>query len=72
MRNLPSVRGLGRRGCGLVITQGAGTSLSNEFGTGDNDFSGTVHRVQIDIDENAEDVDHLITPEERWHVAMAR
>jgi arylsulfatase len=28
--------------------------------------------VQMDIDENAEDLDHLITPEERYHVAMAR
>jgi arylsulfatase len=28
--------------------------------------------VQIDIDEKAEDLDHLITPEERYKVAMAR
>ena len=28
--------------------------------------------VQIDIDEAAEDLDHLITPEERLRVAMAR
>jgi arylsulfatase len=31
-----------------------------------------VHWVQIDIDEKAEDFDHLITPEERWQIAMAR
>ena len=31
-----------------------------------------MHWVQIDIDEDAEDVDHLITPEERLRVAMAR
>jgi hypothetical protein len=31
-----------------------------------------VHWVQIDIDENAEDLDHLITPEERYKVAIAR
>ena len=35
-----------------------------------------VHRhgrwVQIDIDDAAEDPDHLITPEERLRVAMAR
>ena len=30
------------------------------------------HWVQIDIDEAAEDLDHLITPEERLRVAMAR
>jgi arylsulfatase len=28
--------------------------------------------VQIDIDAAAEDLDHLITPEERFRVAMAR
>jgi arylsulfatase len=35
-------------------------------------FSGTVNWVQIDIAEAAEDLDHLITPEERFRVAMAR
>jgi hypothetical protein len=28
--------------------------------------------VQIDIDEAAEDLDHLITPGERFRIAMAR
>jgi arylsulfatase len=28
--------------------------------------------VQIDIDQAAEDVDHLISPEERLRIAMAR
>jgi hypothetical protein len=28
--------------------------------------------VQIDIDEAAEDLDHLIKPEERLRIAMAR
>ena len=50
----------------------AGTGVSDEYATGDNEFTGTVHWVQIDIDENAEDFDHLITAEERWRVAMAR
>ena len=31
-----------------------------------------VHWVQLDIDEDAEDLDHLITPEERLRIAMAR
>ena len=35
-------------------------------------FTGTVNWVQIDIDEAAEDFDHLITAEERLAVAMAR
>jgi len=35
-------------------------------------FTGTVNWVQIDLGEDAEDADHLITPEERLSVAMAR
>jgi len=35
-------------------------------------FSGTVNWVEIDIGDAAEDLDHLITPEERLRVAMAR
>ena len=38
----------------------------------DNKFNGRIRWVQIDIDEAAEDLDHLITPEERMRVAMAR
>ena len=36
------------------------------------DFTGRVNWVQIDIGEAAEDNDHLITPEERMRIAMAR
>jgi arylsulfatase len=50
----------------------AGSPVSPDYGPKDNEFSGTVNWVQIDIDENAEDLDHLITPEERYKVAMAR
>jgi arylsulfatase len=35
-------------------------------------FTGTVNWVQIDLGEDAEDADHLITPDERLRVAMAR
>jgi arylsulfatase len=35
-------------------------------------FNGSVAWVQIDIAEAAEDLDHLISPEERLRVAMAR
>jgi arylsulfatase len=54
------------------IGRDTGTGVSDEYSAGENDFSGTVHWVQIDIDEKAEDFDHLITPEERWQLAMAR
>jgi arylsulfatase len=54
------------------VGRDAGSSVSPDYGSKDSEFSGTVNWVQMDIDENAEDLDHLITPEERYHVAMAR
>jgi hypothetical protein len=47
------------------------TPVSDDHGT-NNAFNGRVLWVQIDVDEAAEDVDHLISPEERLRVAMAR
>jgi arylsulfatase len=35
-------------------------------------FNGTVRWVQIDVDAAAEDLDHLITAEERLRIALAR
>jgi arylsulfatase A-like enzyme len=49
-----------------------GALVSPDYGAHDNAFTGDVVWVQIDIDAAAEDVDHLITPEERVRVAMAR
>jgi arylsulfatase len=46
--------------------------VSDDYGPSDSAFTGSVSWVQIDIDEAAEDFDHLITPEERLRVAMAR
>ena len=48
------------------------TPVSDDYGPRDSKFTGRVKWVQIDIDEAAEDLDHLITPEERLRVAMAR
>jgi hypothetical protein len=48
------------------------TPVSDDYGQLDSEFTGTVQWVQIDIDAAAEDTDHLITPEERLRVAMAR
>ncbi|HEV2870598.1 MAG TPA: hypothetical protein VG409_04165, partial [Actinomycetota bacterium] len=47
------------------------TPVSDDHGT-ENRFNGRVRWVQLDVDEAAEDLDHLITPEERLHIAMAR
>ncbi|HMG40962.1 MAG TPA: arylsulfatase [Acidimicrobiales bacterium] len=49
----------------------SGTPVSDDE-HGGTPFNGRVRWVQIDVDKAAEDVDHLITPEERLRLAMAR
>jgi hypothetical protein len=46
-----------------------GSSVSPDFSPHDNAFSGEVNWVQIDLEKD--DHDHLISPHERFHVAMA-
>ena len=48
------------------------TPVSDDYGPEDSGFTGKVRWVQLDIDAAAEDTDHLIAPEERLRVAMAR
>jgi arylsulfatase A-like enzyme len=50
----------------------SGTPVSDDLGLKESEFTGRINWVQLDIDEAAEDVDHLISPEERLRVAMAR
>ncbi len=49
-----------------------GTPVSDDYASANSTFTGKVEWVQIDVDEAAEDPDHLISPEERFRVAMAR
>ena len=49
-----------------------GTPVSDDYGPKDSRFTGRIRWVQLDIDAAAEDLDHLITPEERLRIAMAR
>jgi hypothetical protein len=46
--------------------------VSDDYGPQDGACTGRVRWVQIDIDDAAEDLDHLMTPEERLTIAMAR
>jgi arylsulfatase A-like enzyme len=46
--------------------------VSDDYTSKESVFTGTVNWVQIDIAEAAEDLDHLISPEERLAIAMAR
>jgi arylsulfatase A-like enzyme len=48
------------------------TPVSDEYGAKDSAFTGRIHWIQLDGDAAAEDSDHLISPEERLRVAMAR
>ena len=48
----------------------AGSPVSPDYGPEGNAFSGEVNWVQIDIEKD--DHDHLVSPEERFRVAMAK
>jgi arylsulfatase A-like enzyme len=48
------------------------TPVTDDFGSQAAPFTGRVEWVQIDLGDDAEDADHLISPEERLRVAMAR
>ena len=55
----------------------ARTPVSDDYGPDDSAFTGRVRWVQIDVDEAAEDLDHLITPggapaRSRWRGSSAR
>jgi len=54
------------------VGRDTGSPVSDDYDAESSVFTGTVNWVQIDIGEDAEDADHLITPEERLSVAMAR
>jgi arylsulfatase len=49
-----------------------GTPVTDDLAEGQTAFNGKVRWVQIDIGDDAEDADHLISPEERYRIAMAR
>jgi arylsulfatase len=49
-----------------------GTPVTDDLSYDELVFNGRVRWVEIDLGEDAEDADHLITPEERYRIAMAR
>jgi arylsulfatase len=54
------------------VGRDSASPVSDDYDGESSVFTGTVNWVQIDLGEDAEDADHLITPEERLRVAMAR
>ena len=50
----------------------AGSPVTYDYPAGSTKFSGEVNWVEIDLGKDAENYDHLITPEQRLNIAMAR
>jgi hypothetical protein len=48
------------------------SAVSDDYTSESSRFNGTVEWVQIDIADAAEDLDHLISPEERLKIAMTK
>ena len=46
--------------------------MSDDYDSRGSRFTGRVKWVQIDLGDDANDGDHLISPEERYRLAMAR
>jgi arylsulfatase len=54
------------------LGEDTGSAVSDDYTPETSHFNGRVRWVQIDIDEAAEEDDHLISPEERLRIAMSR
>jgi hypothetical protein len=56
----------------LDIGSDSGTPVTDDLGVDELEFNGRVRWVELDLGDDAEDADHLITPDERLKIAMAR
>jgi arylsulfatase len=54
------------------IGRDTGTSVTDDLTVEDSEFNGRIRWIQLDVDEDAKDADHLVSPEERFRIAMAR
>jgi len=54
------------------LGEDTGTSVSDDYAPGASSFNGQVQWVQIDIADAAQNADHLISPDERLRIVMAR
>ncbi|HUO43238.1 MAG TPA: arylsulfatase [Methylomirabilota bacterium] len=55
---------------GVDIGHESGTNVTPDYSTRESEFTGKIRWVQIDLGEDSHD--HLITPEQRLHLAMNR
>jgi hypothetical protein len=56
----------------LDIGSDSGTSATDDLSGDELEFNGRVRWVELDLGDDAEDADHMITPDERLKIAMAR
>jgi len=57
-------------GCDVGVD--TGSPVSPDYGARRNEFTGIVKGVQLAIAKDAESLDHLVSPEEAFRIAMAR
>jgi arylsulfatase A-like enzyme len=50
----------------------SGTPVSDDLSLADSAFNGRVNWVELSLGDDSADADHLISPEERYRIAMAR
>ena len=48
------------------------TPVTDDLAEGKTTFNGRVRWVEIDLDDDAKDADHMISADERYRLAMAR
>jgi arylsulfatase A-like enzyme len=56
----------------LDLGSDSGTPVTDDLTVDELEFNGRVRWVELDLGDDAEDADHLITPDERLKIAMAR
>jgi arylsulfatase A-like enzyme len=57
---------------GLDVGEDSGAPVSPDYGPTGNEFNGRIRGIQLAISEAAESVDHLVSPEQAIHIALAR
>jgi arylsulfatase A-like enzyme len=57
---------------GLDVGEDSGAPVSPDYRPRNNAFTGRVRGVQLAIAETAEEVDHLVSPEQAVHIALSR
>jgi arylsulfatase len=55
-----------------LIGRDTGAPVSQDYGPRENEFTGRVKGVEIAVADAAENVDHLVAPEQAVRIALAR